>query len=356
MSSDPSVTPAAAPPSAVVEAAAASTSPDLRTATVNRATLVMLVLISGMALLGAAMLWQKLSNIQEQLGRQSAESGAAAIEARALARQAQELARDSAARQAVLENRLNEVALQRAQLEELMQSLSRSREENLVVDIESALRIAQQQMQLTGTAEPLLAALRTADARLARAAQPRLARVRAAVTRDLERIRSASYTDLPGVLARIDELVRQVDELPTANMVPRPVVDTRAPVHAPGERNAWQKILDATLQEARSLLRVSRIDQPEAALVAPEQAFFLRENLKLKLLNARLSLLARQSDSARADITAAAMALQKYFDASSRRTQAAALQLQQIQSQLKSAELPRIDDTLAALSTAAAGR
>ena len=130
---------------------------------IGRASLAVLALVALGALMASAMLWQKLETIQEQLARQSADSGANAIEARALARQAQEIARDAAARQAVLENRLGEVALQRNQLEELMQSLSRSRDENLVVDVESALRLAQQQMQLTGSVEPLVAALRTAD-------------------------------------------------------------------------------------------------------------------------------------------------------------------------------------------------
>ena len=109
-------------------------------------------------------------------------------------------------------------------------------------------------------------------------------------------------------------------------------------------------------EEARGLVRVSRIDQPEAVLLAPEQAFFLRENLKLKLLNARLALLSRQTDAARADVAAATAALRKYFDPASRRTQAAATQLQQVQAQLRSVELPRIDETLAVLATAAAGR
>jgi uroporphyrin-3 C-methyltransferase len=103
-------------------------------------------------------------------------------------------------------------------------------------------------------------------------------------------------------------------------------------------------------------VRVSRIEQPEAALLAPEQAFFLRENLKLKLLNARLSLLARQNEAARADVAAATGALQKYFDPAARRTQAAVTQLQQVQAQMRSVELPRIDETLAALATAAAGK
>ena len=91
-------------------------------------------------------------------------------------------------------------------------------------------------------------------------------------------------------------------------------------------------------------------------MLAPEQVFFLRENLKLKVLNARLALLSRQLDAARNEITAIAVALNRYFDPASRRTQAAATLLQQLQAQVKSSEPPRIDDTLAALATAAAGR
>ena len=124
-----------------------------------------------------------------------------------------------------------------------------------------------------------------------------------------------------------------------------------------GTLQSWSRQVLASLWlEASQLLRVSRIDQPEAVLLAPEQGFFLRENLKLKLLNARLAMLSRQTESARADVAAAAIALNRYFDPASRKTQAAAGQLQQIQGQLRSVELPRLDETLAALATAAAGR
>ena len=338
----------------------AETAP-VRAATVSRATLLALALLAGAGLLSSVMLWQRLSAIQEQLARQSADTGANAIEARALARQAQDIARDAAARQLVLETRLSEVALQRTQLEELMQSLSRSRDENLVVDIESALRLALQQAELTGSLEPLIAALRTADQRLARAAQPRLARLRTAIARDIERLRSTSVTDVPGILARLDDVVRQVDALPVANAVPaRALNETprrpqpQVPVSAP--REWWDRVRDSVLDEARGLLRVSRIDQPEAALLAPEQSFFLRENLKLKLLNARLSLLARQNAAARADVAAAITALNKYFDPASARTQAVATQLQQVQQQVRSVEPPRLQETLAVLATESGGK
>jgi uroporphyrin-3 C-methyltransferase len=340
--------PVAAPPRAVAPAAAWP-----------RPILALLGVLIVLALAAIGVLWNRLAGIQEQLARQSADSGAVAIEARTLARQAQEVARDNAARQAVIESKLAEVSLQRTQLEDLMQSLSRSRDENLVVDIESALRLAQQQSQLTLSPEPLLAALRAADQRLARASQPRLARVRAAVVRDIDRIKAAGVTDVPSLLLRMDELLRGIDELPVANAVgATPASPRAAPPSAPTPASAawWQQLMATASDEVRGLVRVSRIDQPDAMLLAPDQSFFLRENLKLKLLNARLSLLARQTDLARGDLAQAAQAVTRYFDPAARKTQAAQSTLQQMQAQLRNVDLPRIDETLALLDATAAGR
>ena len=319
---------------------------------------VLVLLVGGVALgalLSSGLLWQKLNNIQEHLARQSADAGTQSLEARTIAKQAQDLARETAAHQAVTDARVSETSLQRSQLEDLMQSLSRSRDENLVVDIESAVRLAQQQAQLTGSTEPLLAALKTADDRVSRAAHPRLAPLQRAIAHDTERIKSANTIDTPGLLVKLDELVRQVDELPAVNAVAvSSNVSNTTQASAPGAQ-WWQRWLNVVYQEARKLVRVSRIEQPEAALLSPEQTFFLRENLKLKLLNARLGLLARQMESARADLGAANAALNKYFDPASRKTQSMAGLLSQVQGQMKTAELPQVNETLAALATAAAG-
>ncbi len=328
---------------------------------------LLLGVVAAAALASSVMLWQKLTGIQEQLARQSADSGALAIEARTIARQAEDQVRETSARLSVAEARVSEVALQRSQLEELMQSLSRSRDENLVVDIESAIRLAQQQAQLTGSLDPLVAALKSANQRIERAAQPRLAPLQRAIGRDLDRLTRAAVTDTAGLLGRLDELVRQVDDLPVLNAVAQAAAARRLSAPAatspatdladlPWWRATLQRSWEVVRDEARGLVRVSRIDQPEAILLAPDQTFFLRENLKLKLLNARLGVLARQYDSARADLTAATAALNKYFDPASRRTQNAATMLQQAQQHMKGAELPRLDETLSALATAAAGR
>jgi uroporphyrin-3 C-methyltransferase len=314
-------------------------------------------LMAASGLLGCALLWQKLGTVQEQLARQTADSGSLAAEARAGAKQAQELALETSAKLAVLEARLSEVALQRSQLEELMQSLSRSRDENLVVDIESSLRLAQQQAQLTGSVEPLLAALKSAEQRVTRASQPRLMPLLRAIAKDVARIKGTALSDTPAMLVKMDELVALTDDMPVGNAVQTsksaPSLKRQSDETISGW---WARIGGLLRDEVRSLVRVSKIENPDVALLSPEQSFFVRENFKLQVLNARLGLLSRQTDAARADLAAAAATLTRYFDASSRKTQTAQGVLQQLQTQMRALEVPRVDETLAALATAAAGR
>ena len=118
----------------------------------------------------------------------------------------------------------------------------------------------------------------------------------------------------------------------------------------------WDALTERVWSEARGLVRVTRIDHPEAMLLAPEQAFFLRENLKLRLLNARLALLSRQLDVAQGDLQSAQAVIDRYFDRSSRQTQLAAELIKQVAAQTKQVGLPRPDNTLAALAAAAAVR
>jgi len=327
-------------------------------AILSRVVLGLLATIAVVALVVALALWQKVGGMQEQLARQSADALAQSMEARTLARQAQEVVRDTAGRLALTETRVAEVALQRSQLEELMQSLSRSRDENLVVDIESAVRLALQQAQVTGNVQPLLAALKAGDLRVARAAQPRLAPLQRAMQRDADRLRTSASADSAEALQKLDELMRSVDELPPVNAVAMRGAGLNSwqvdPV--PADAPWWERFLLLVRNEARSLLRVGRIERPEAVLLAPDQTFFLRENLKLQLLNARLALLSRQVDTARNELATVSASLNRYFDPASRRVQAAATLVQQLQAQVKTGEPPRIDETLAALATAAAGR
>lgn len=314
-------------------------------------------LVALAALLSSVLLWQKVQSMQENLARQSADSLGLSTEAKGSAHRAQELALETAAKLAVTDARLTEVALQRTQVEELIQSLSRSRDENLVADIESAIRLAQQQAQLTGSVEPLMAALKTAQTRLSRSAQPRLAPLQRAMARDEARIQNTPLTDTPALLLQLDELALLADDLTVANAVGRATTAVEVARKPQEAVRDWSLRLWSTLrEEAQNLVRVSKISEPDAALLAPEQAFFLRENFKLRVLNAKLGLMSRQIASSRADLASASAMLGRFFAPEARKTQTAAALLQQVQSKMRLLEVPRVDETMAALATAAAGR
>ena len=314
---------------------------------------------------------QRVKALEAELVKRQQDSGSQATEARTLARQAEVSSREVTAKLALLEARVAETSMQRGQLEELIQSLSRSRDENVLVDMEAAIRVALQQSAITGSAEPLVQTLRQADERLARYNQPRLERVRRAVAQDLEQTRTAAVADLTVLTIRLDEVMRQVDDLPLAAAVEsgKALKSEAAALQLPGPaagassggwanqlQTRWVFFSQHVWAEAKGLLRVSRVDQPEALLLAPEQAYFLRENLKLRLLNARLSLLSRQFETAQYDLRDAQSALDRYFDRSARRVVAASELLRQTSTQARQVAVPRPDATLAAIATAVAGR
>jgi uroporphyrin-3 C-methyltransferase len=313
---------------------------------------------------------RRVKSLERELVARQESSQRDAAEARAAARTAQDMARDAAAKGALLEARVTEASMQRSQIEELLQSVARSRDENVVADVEAAIRVALQQSAITGSAEPLLGVLRQSDERLARYNQPRLERVRRAVLRDLDRARALGTVDVSTLTTRLDEVVRLVDELPLLSVATdlrtkgpaatAPVTAASAAASASsvaGQASQWWRdTLDHVGRELRALVRVTRVEHADAALVAPEQQFFVRENLKLRLLNARLALFARQFEIAQADLREAQSTLDRYFDRSSKRVTVAADLMRQVSTQARQTVLPRPDDTLAALAAAAAGK
>ena len=339
------------------------------------------LLLTLVSLLALALAWradQRVHSSERELVKRQQESADRAAEAMLLARQAQDAMREATAKVALLEARLGEVALQRGQLEELVRSVSRSRDENLVSDIEAAMRAAMQQSALTGSAEPLVATLKQSDERLARTNQPRLEPIRRAIARDLDRAKASGVADVATLSIKVDEVVRMVDELPLLSASePRrdfgaedrpPLEEAPAPAAAASGPEALGDRVSRELgragrffavniwSEIRSLVRITPIAHPEAMLVAPDQVFFLRENLKLRLLNARLALMARQFDAAQADLKWAQGAIERYFNRGSKRTQIATEMLRQVAQQARGTGVARPDDTLAALATVATPR
>jgi uroporphyrin-3 C-methyltransferase len=380
------VTEPIAPPAAAASPAFAAQAPGELHALPVRwigAGAVLLAALCAAAVMYAWNTQQRVKGLEQQMVKRQDDSGAQAAEAQMLAKQAQESSRDAAAKLALLEARVAEVSLQRTQLEELIQSMSRSRDENVLADIEASVRVALQHTAITGSAEPLMIAMKQAEDRLARQNQPRLDGVRRAIVQDMERVRAAGAVDVATLAIRLDEVVRLVDELPllsapqTQRAAARPpqrgaaaavagasaAAAPAAAASAPTDP-AWTEVLGErwaglgarVWAEVRGLIRITPIDQPEAMLIAPEQAFFLRENLKLRLLNARLALLSRQFDTAQSDLREALSVLERYFDRGSRRTASAIDLARQVSAQARQVVVPRPDATLAAIAAVAGVR
>ena len=348
--SAPPETPRAVPPAAALVPPAPS-QPALRWLAVLALALAIV------ALAALAMAWSTQKRVQLAGARARAaaadEPGRVHRGAHARARR-EDAARDAAAKVALLEARVAESSLQRTQLEELIQSLSRSRDETVLGDVEAAIRVAVQQSAITGSAEPLVATLKQAEERLARYNQPRLERVRRAVTRDLERVKAVALSDISTLVIRLDEAVRQVDELPLlAAAEPRRAASPahlralRAGARRRAPAAASAPALERPDHAGMVRLRRSRMGgsarprarhahrEPGGRAAAPEQSFYLRENLKLRLLNARLAVLSRQFDIAQADLRDVQAALDRYFDRSSRRVVAASELVRQVAAQAR---------------------
>jgi len=230
---------------------------------------------------------------------------------RANLKEAQEGLREAQAKLTLLKNRLAESQTQQAALEALYRELAPSRDEWALTEIEQVLQLASQQLQLARNVPSALAALQLADSKLQRLDRPQFLPLRRALARDMDRLKAVPYVDVAGISLRLDQAIAAADTLPLALEERLPPQPAPAP---PADEAGWRHFLRAVWQDIRQLIRIENLDRPEAPLLAPQQQFFLRENLKLRLLSARFSLLFHDQQNFRADLAAADASLRKYFD------------------------------------------
>jgi uroporphyrin-3 C-methyltransferase len=310
---------------------------------------VTLVLLAAIAVV----CWQwydtriQIDAIRVELGQRLRASDAVVAESAVLAKQAQEGTREAQVKLSVLENKVAESQSQQMALESLYQELSRSHDEWALSEIEQMLTLASQQLQLSGNVQAALLALRTAEGRLARSERPQFIPLRRVLDRDIERLKAAPNLDITGMALRLDRLIAGVDALPLH-------FDERtqaAPKAAPpsGARGVWERVLVEVVNEMKQLVRIRVMDQPDAALLPPTQSFFLRQNLQLRLLDARMALLARDPARFHADLQTARTWMARYYDTRAKTTAAAMASLKELEASSIDIELPTIADSLAAV-------
>jgi uroporphyrin-3 C-methyltransferase len=319
------------------------------------------VIVSAIAVALLILQWYtsqtEINNLQQELTQRIADSDAYNRESRQLARQAQGVIKEVEIKLGLLETRLAESQSQQVALEALYQELSRNRDEWALAEIEQMLTIASQQLQLAGNVPAALTALTAADNRLSRADRAQFIPIRKLIAKDIEHLKSLPFVDVTGMALKIDNLIAAVDTLPLTS-------DERPPVPAPPRAQQgksaphveatpapgfWAKLGTDVLAEANQIVRISRVDQPDPALLTPGQSFFLRENLKLRLLNARFGLLQRDETNFHEDLQQAQLWVGHYFDTRTKPVQSVQTTLKGLAATSLNVQLPDLSASLNAV-------
>ena len=290
---------------------------------------------------------EQIMGLQHELAKRLAEADASGKESRNIAGNAAEAGRRAETKLDLLEARLAESQSQQLALEALYQELTRNRDEATLEEVEQLLLIANQQLQLAGNAKAALIAMQEADARLQRIDRPQLTPLRKILSRDTDLLKAAPYVDTVGISIRLDNLAAAVDQLPLAMELRPEAIPSRRET-PPGE-NAWLKFARETWKDIKQLVRIQIMDRPDVALLSPSQAYFLRENLKLRLLSARHALLARDGASFKADLDASIDWISRYYDNKSEPVVSMLGSLRELRDSDVGVELPRISASLDAV-------
>jgi len=348
-------TPAVAPDAAPAPAVAAATSnPPTATATVseqpsrkgNLALPLVAMLVAVLALAGAAWTWsdsrERIRDLKTELGRRLAETGGQVSETRLLARNADDAMRQVGEKVARIESQMVASQQQQLALEALYKDLAQGRDQWTLAEIEQVLLTAAQQLQLAGNVKAAIIALEGADTRLQRLDKPQFTALRRAIAADLASLRATPSIDEIGTSARIEALATRSASFPLAS--------AQSSEAAPVARPAGASSLTQELwSELKRLVQIRRVDGNEGVLLPPDQAFFLRENLRLRLLTARLGLLTEDQAGFQADLLAAQDMLTRFFNTRDAGVAAAIKEIKHLSSLQIATRLPGIDASLAAL-------
>ncbi len=292
---------------------------------------LVVVLVAVATGIGAYSLNRKMDRLDGRMAARQQALDAQAAELRLKTDEALSTVHQMNAQFSQLEGKLADAQASLQALQKQYDDLARNRDDWTFAEVEQMLSAASEQLQLTGNTQLALAALQSADSRLAALASPQALVVRRAIGQDIDKLKSVPSVDLAGLAIKLDDAINRVDSLPLVGEAPvthaapaAAAASAGASAAAPGEprwKAWWRKVSAAVGTELRSVVEVRRIDNADAMLASPDQGRFVRDNVKLRLLSARIALLSRDQTTLKSDLQAADAALARYFDGSAKSTQ-----------------------------------
>jgi len=196
-------------------------------------------------------------------------------------------------------------------LQRLYSELDRSVDTWAKEEVEQLLLMANQRLQLAGDSHMALAALQLADQRLQKIGDPAFTGVRTLIAGEITALKNLPDIDITGMALKLSSLTEAVPKWPLQSMpaARKPVTDTGVNVNLAD----WRKQLQSIWLDLKKLVRIQNLEKPKKALLAPEQRYFLVQNLQLTLRGAGLALLQSDQKLFRLQTGAASRWLQDYF-------------------------------------------
>ena len=187
---------------------------------------------------------------------------------------------------------------------------------DLLNELEASLRFVSETVAVNGNISVGVALVDMLDARLARLPNPGIwAEMRKALAADRQTLVQLQSVDIVALARQLDLIVADIDQLPLIS-APRPLMDRSQPKASPstGALAAWQEILNGLQSLLADVIRIRRVENPEAVFLTPEQGTLVAERLRLRLISARFALISRQDKLLESDIAQSLKILEQAFD------------------------------------------
>lgn len=181
-------------------------------------------------------------------------------------------------------------------IQRIQRQLGKTRGDWLVADAEYLLSVASERLHLIGDVNTTREALEAADQRLRESGDVGVFKVREQIARDIAAIRSIQVPDIVGMYAVLQTLETQVDKLtlflPYSGKALTPSTggqSTQQRDHA-DKAEAGHDLLDSAINQLEGFVTLRHTDQPVTEILTPEQAEFIREQLRVKLEMTKIAL------------------------------------------------------------------
>lgn len=180
-------------------------------------------------------------------------------------------------------------------------------------EIEYLLNVANQRALLAHDIRGARQALNMADQQIQALSDYRLHPLRALITEEVMALDALADIDTAGIALKLQTAANHVQTLRVKKGPEVQMGGDEAATTPASNETGWKQALVDIWQQMRSLVVIRHDQTGEAAVLVPEQRYFLYQNLRLQLESARLALLNADTDSYQHSLQTAIGWLQQYF-------------------------------------------